>query len=221
MNVHIHAYGDPALCEQAIQSVPDSMPVHVFDGRYRSFAGDTDLTPGLAEICESYGNATYHEPPAETLPFGDPEKPGEYRAPQHEKTTWAWSRLPADDWTLKLDADEELACFDADLDELDRSKKHRVNVSIPGDPDYPDALSTRLWVPEHWTFWTDDLQVPRDDCPRTADAAEVKTAIDQGAYKARQNLGTRDDIVIENIGHERPASYLARREAQLEIMYGG
>lgn len=213
--VLINAYGDLPMLREAVASIPDGIPIHVTDGRYETFDGETDLTPGLAEFCDEHPDCEYHEPPEDHQPWPDDGIPSN-RTPQFIEARWIYyEAIPDDVWTLKVDTDERLVRFDAPLDRLTDHWKYRVTVEMADR-----VLSVaRLWKPVYWTFWVDDIQVPRGDFSRDAGSAEIRRAVDASGHDALCCDAYDDTVVIENRGHERPDDYLDRRHRQKEYMH--
>lgn len=223
--VFIHCFEDADLLEGALESLPETIPIYVVDGRYATFSGDRDVTPDAPAVCDSYDNVTYHRPPADRLPWGHEHADADpaNRWPQYCEMQYSLSIIDESRWTLKMDTDERLQRFAVDLDGLDPREKVHTTVLLE-DHAFEDitgdrAYIPRLFVPEQWTFWTDDVFVPREDVPPDAGAPTVKAFAHAGGNYKRVNLMHRDEIVIENIGHERPDDYLSRRDAQLEKLY--
>lgn len=214
VNVHIHTYGDLEMLREAVASVPEGIPIHIFDGRYADFEGDTDLTPGCREFCAAHPDCRYYAPPEHLRPFpGD----SELREPVSRKSRWGFEHLPAEEWTLKLDADERLTRFDVDFAALDPEGKHcPVIESVDGQRFH----IARLFKPKYWTPWVDDCLLPRGLYPRDTplgDLARVWTETDRIAQRFIGRYPI-DSIHIENYGPERPADYRERRLDQLERM---
>lgn len=220
-NVHIHAFDDPDFCEAAIRTVPTDVDVHVCDGRYVDFAGERDLTPELEDICEEYGNAHYHAPSEDRLPFGhDSDAHARLRAPIYEKAKWVnYEILPQDEWTLKLDTDEQLITVDEDWleEDADPSVKYAPAINRPDDPNGRPHI-TRLWQPSYWTVWIDDCLLPRDLFPRDMDLEYLHRGYTTPAYRPLGFAHRKETtaILIENGGQERPEEYQERRLEHLE-----
>lgn len=225
MNVRICAYGDLPQCREAVASVtehlPDGVPIHVCDGRYATFDGETDLTPGLEAFCGAHPDCTYHAPPEEYLPFGWDRiadgTPAEWRPGVHAKAQWIDETLPSDEWTLKLDTDERLARFDADLETLDREFRYAPIIDLHGDGK-DRAHVARLWVPTHWTRWADDCLLPRNLFPRDTSLKQLQRIWRDKRYEMFRfiRLRQRQDIHIDNYGAERPDAYQQRRADHLQ-----
>lgn len=211
LNVHIYCYEDLEFLKDAVAQVPDGIPIHVCDGRYADFDGDYDLTPGAAEWCDDQPGVTYHAPPADRLPFGDPDDT-EHRRSVHEKSEWVnYEVLPQDEWTIKLDTDEEFTRFDAEyVPDLDPEIRYRVYVDVDEDRHF---YLTRLWQPQYWTVWVNDCLLPRDEVPRYTPVEEIA----EKWYDHRNERRVRIEAIrIDNRGTDRPDDYLARRADQLE-----
>lgn len=224
VQVLIHCFDDADFLAGALASIPDAWPVHVVDGRYATFAGERELTPAAATVCEDAPNTWYHAPPSDRLPWGHEYDDGTDRWPQYcEMQYSATEILVPSVWTLKLDADERLETFDVAVDDLDRDTKVHASVRLEDNPSEDItgefAYIPRLFVPERWTFWTDDAFVPRDEVARDAGAPAVKAAVARGQNLTNVDLTHRDDIVIDNVGHRRPDDYHERRADQLDAMY--
>ena len=205
--VAIPAYGDAGFAERAIASVPEGIPVHVFDGRYAAFEGEGDLTPQLEEACRLYKNAEYHAPPDYYLPFGASyEGPQEDRPGVYEKAAWMYHEvLPQDVWVLKLDADEELL-EGPDPDRLNPDKKYLADIDIHGDD--RSIYPTRLVVPDRWTAWLDDCFCPRVQVPRDTPLSQLRDEWNEyrGVGWSRAKVAR-----IANYGIDRPEDYRQRR----------
>lgn len=217
LNFHIHAYGDLDHAKQAIASLPAGTPVHVFDGRYATFAGDHDLTPGLEAFCGAHPDCRYHAPPPGALPFGhDLDVPDEWRPGNYAKARWAFDHLSADEWTLKLDTDERLRTFEADLDALSRTHKYAPVVDLHGQAKQSVHIA-RLWVPDAWTPWINDCLLPRDVFPRDHPLEALQRVWRDDEWTALRFLrrGQLTAIEIDNYGGERPAAYQRRRAEHL------
>lgn len=220
VSVHLHAYGDLAQCRVAVASVTNHLPdatIHVCDGRYTTFEGETDLTPGLASFCGRHPNARYHAPPERDLPFGIEGAPDEYRPGNYAKARWVFDEvLPDDKWTLKLDTDERLQGFEQDLDALNPRWKYvpRITRAESGER----VAVARLFKPGHWTPWTDDCLLPRDLFGWDTPLEKLQRIWrDEDCVMFRFiKLGNVDDIQIENYGAERPDDYQRRRADHLE-----
>lgn len=224
MNVRIACYGDLAECRQAVASVTDTLPdatIHVCDGRYATFDGDTDLTPGLRDFATAHPSVRYHSPPDEYLPFGwellKDGTPPKWRPGVHAKARWIDSVLPQETWTLKLDTDERLRSFDVDLGALDRTTRYAPEINLHGD-DKPMAHVARLWVPTHWTRWIDDCLLPRAIFPRDTPLEILQRVWRTEDFRMIRfvRLLQTHDITIDNYGADRPADYQRRRVEHLE-----
>lgn len=223
MNVHIYAYDDLSLVERAVASVRDTLgdvPIHVLDGRYALFDGETDLTPGLVGWCTGEG-VIYHAPMRSRLPFGhDTDALPEYRPGVHAKAMWAFEHaLPPDEWTLKMDADETLKRFDADLENLSAEGKYAPVIHRHGDTAGTSHI-TRLFKPTHWTPWINDTLLPRPLFPRDSALETLAAPYLQKEFRVvwHINRGHVRDVEIDNHGADRPADYQHRRVAHLEAI---
>lgn len=213
LQVVINHYGDPDMLDDALASVADVLPetpVVVADGRYANHAGPTDLTPETPAICAGYENVTYHSPPEERLPFGEENAYG--RFPIHQKATWLWYEVAdPETWALKLDADELLREFALDEDALaalDREKKYLVNLNMAEN----HVENARLWVPDRWTFYVDDLCMPREEVPRTTDYEGLRDRC-RPEFTWTRVESRREQVRIENRGYERSEDYMESRRA--------
>lgn len=213
-NIHIHAFDDLPMCRDAVASVPDGVLVYIFDGRYADFPGEYDTTPGLESFCADHPDCTYYAPPPEHRPF---EGDSTLREPVARKARWAFEHLPADEWTLKLDTDERLERFDADLDTLARDHKYAPVIRSTTGRSYHIA---RLFVPRHWTPWVDDCLLPRRYFLRDTALDRLATVWTEDLYRRMRFIkrGEIDTVRIDNHGPERPAGYQDRRAAQLRAM---
>lgn len=221
VNVHFHIYDDLPFLRRALEYVPDDLTVHVLDGRYCDFSGDTNLTPGVEEFCQSRKGVRYHAPPEDRLPFGNPDKSA-YRSSVHEKCRWAYYEvLPQDEWTLHLDTDEQLVWFDRSvLEEVQDDVAYRPLIytrEIENSRWKKTGrllFTPRLFKPEHWTFWVDDLLIPRSYLSRDVrDLQRIKEAYQSGY---RESFERTRKIAIFNVGSWRSNEYLDRRADQLE-----
>lgn len=217
-NVHIYCYGDLEMLTDAAESVPSHVPIHVFDGRYHSFPGDTNLTPGLEEFCDDHPDCIYYAPPPDRLPFGDPNTPGEWRSAVNEKAQWAFEHLPESEWTLKLDADERLREINPEaFTDYNPHGKYCPVINMAGDP-LGEVFIARIWQPRYWTPWINDCLLPRDILPRDASLERLHTAwYDYPVLRFKDRYET-DAVHIENHGADRPRGYLERREEHLETI---
>jgi len=220
MNIHLHAFQDPDQLRDCLASIPPQYDVRVFDGRYCHFAGDRNTTPAFREICEPLSNVKLFVPPVEILPFGDPEHPPEWRSDLHEKTQWAWSHLPDDEWTLKLDTDERIDALPPDVtDGLDRAKKYSPEFETVGVG--RDAIHiARLFVPGNWSPWIDDCMVPRELFPREMPLIRHAAIWTEDKHRMIRFIGRSglSDIEIRNVGVERPPAYQERRVDHLKTI---
>lgn len=220
-NVRICAFDDLEQCKRAVDSVPDGVTVHVCDGRYALFDGETDLTPGLEAFCGAHPDAVYHAPDSSRLPFGHelladgvaPEcRPGVYA-----KARWVDEVIPQDTWTLKLDTDERLDGFDVDLSTLDRKYRYCPVIRMHG-ADRERIHVARLWVPEHWTRWIDDCLVPRELFPRDHPIEILASIWEREEWIVIRLLRREpiEDITVDNYGGQRDGDYLRRRLDHIE-----
>lgn len=217
VNALVTIFDDLELAKRAIRSVPDDVPVYVVDGRYETFPGDYDLTPGAAEWCADQPTVTYCAPPAERLPWGSDRDDWHphTRYDQYAEAIWKnYEVLPGDEWVIKLDADEELVQFDRSVfTDLDPALKYTPAVFTPaGMQMFPD----RVYVPAHWTFWVDDVQFPRSLFPRSTPVEQLATVQSRTSMKKANQGGIIDDIQLLNYGRTRDAAYRERRLDQLE-----
>lgn len=214
LQVVVNHYGETELLRGTLDSVTSTVPaasVLVLDGRYANFQGDRDVTPASRDLCDDYRKVEYRRPPDDRLPFGE----GTGRRPIHAKAEWVWyEQADPDAWALKIDDDERLRRFDVDPSDLDRRLKYTVSVDMPtGDtPELP-----RLWVPEEWTFYVDDLSLPRREYPRETafdDLRQVVTTLGPEATWARTSDRIADSTRIRNRGDDRSRDYRASRKKQ-------
>lgn len=213
--VYIGAFDDLEFCQEAVATVPDGTPVHIFDGRHADFPGEYDLTPGLADFCGGHPDCTYHRPPDDRLPFGSMDAPGDLRTPGYEKASWVFGELPQDTWCLKMDTDEQLVAFDIDLSECDENVKIAPKIDFVGQR---KAQITRLIQPQYWTPWIGDCFLPREIFPRGTPVEALKTAYSSDDYRFLKFVRRveTDAVTIFNRGPSRPESYQRRRLEQLE-----
>lgn len=217
--VYIPTWGDFDFLKEAVASVPSGIDVHIVDGRYADFPGDTIRTPGLEEWAREREQVVYHTPPNERLPWGHErvEKEPHLRHPIHDQARYAnYEALPEDKWVIHIDADERFETFDVDFDELDRRWKY-----VP----YVDSLAERgigvprLYVPKHWTFWIGGVMYPREFWDRETPVSKLHALHIKGLKHQYINRGELlDEIRIRNIGDDRPPEYHERRADQLETM---
>lgn len=223
LNVHVHVYDDREWLPRLVESVRDvlgEVPIHILDGRYELFPGETDLTPGLEGWCAESSGVHYHAPPAERLPFGhDLDAPPAQRPGGHAKAAWAFADvLPSTEWTLKLDADERLQRFDRDLTECTRTHRYCPMVDRAGvERANGRAYIARLFVPEHWTPWIDDCLLPRALFPR-----DTPLRIRARFWRERDfrpfrtvRLAMAEAIEIQNHGTDRDNEWADRRREHL------
>lgn len=221
-SVHFHVFDDLPELDRAVSTVPEDVIIHIFDGRYEDFDGDYLLTPGLSDYCRNRNNLEYHRPPDDLLPFGDPDCPPSYRDSVHQKACWAYyEELPQDQWTIHMDADERLIYLDRtffDRIQDDVIFSPRIFLQRPLDSREEKTTSVishtmRIFKPRYWTFWVDDLPIPRNQCERGLGAKETKKIhqdVDQREFRERTQ-----SVIIENLGERRPDDYLKRRTKQL------
>lgn len=214
-NVHIMAYDDNEQLARALRSIPRHVPVHVFDGRYASFPGEYDTTPGMAGTCVAshIEHIQYHRPHTDQLPFGHEYDDPTLRGGVHEKAKWAlYETLPQDEWTLKLDTDERLVTFrERALLGFDPKTRYRPGMRYP---DGRDVVQARLVVPEHWSVWIDDTFLPRDEVPRDTPLADLKRQWATDRYRDCE-LHAPLYVGLCNHEHDRGAEWAARRDEQL------
>jgi hypothetical protein len=222
MNIQIHCYGDLEMLRGAVNSVPDWCDIHIFDGRYYSFPGDTDKTPGLKQWCNQRNDVNLHIPDTDRLPFGhSSSKSPELRPGVTEKGQWAvHDVLPQDEWTLKLDTDERILDIDRDsLMSLSEKRKYSPHVNFDRG-EWGDSFNlTRLYIPKYWTVWADDCFVWREHYPRDTDIDTLKYV----TQHTDENDFRRDNtqsIKIENIGAERDREYIQSRIEHLKNFDG-
>lgn len=215
LQVVINHYGRPDLLGRTLDSVREHLPetpVHVADGRYAHFDpdGDGDLTPGSRDLCRDYENVHYHVPPDDLLPFGEERPEGRY--PMHVAAEWLWYEVAdASTWALKIDDDELLRRFDLDeddLDGLDRTLKYQATLRM-GRRD--EVNNARLWVPEEWTFYVDDICYPREQVQRGESFEDLREKC--RPHYSWNNVGKAlERVKIRNLGHERDESWTTERE---------
>lgn len=219
LNVWIPCFDDLDQLKGAIESTEpfaDRLQVHVIDGRYATFEGENDLTPGAKAACRRHDHVEYLHPPG--LPVGDPEAKPHLRSPQHEQATWVnYEVLPQDEWALEMDTDERLERLPTGaLDDLDPRRKYTPTVLTPDDEQLTPAI--RLYQPRYWTFWIDDVMLWREYYPRSTPLPELFEAHVQTAHRNIGYAGEVGGITIRNNGEERPSEYQERRADQLETM---
>lgn len=224
LNVHIYIFDDLETLPQAVASVREvlgDVDIHVLDGRYELFDGETDLTPGLRGWCAGRANVHYHAPPESWLPFGhDVPNPPEHRPGNYAKAVWTFDEvLPPNEWTLKLDADEQLRRFDVDLDELTETTRYAPVIDRVGTDDRVHVA--RLFQPRHWTPWINDCLLPRALFPRQTTPLSVRQRlwrVDEFRAYRTVRLGFADKIEIANYDAERDVDWQARRTAHLDAI---
>lgn len=224
LNVRICAFDDRDLIPGAVESVRDvlgGVDIHVCDGRYATFAGEYDLTPGLAEWCADRENVYYHAPPADRLPFGHAlDAPPEWRPGNHAKAQWInYEVLPQDEWSLKLDTDERLRAFKTDVDGLDPETRYAPLITLHGETK-ERANVERLWQPLQWTCWIDDCLLPRAVFPRDTPLERLQRVWRTPAYRQMRfvKIAFCSAIEIDNYGADRPEEYQQRRAAHLRTI---
>jgi hypothetical protein len=217
-NVHVICYDDVEMLRDCVASIPDGVDIHVCDGRYTSFDGDRDVTPAIERFATRHSDCRYHTPPADRLPFGhDVDAPLEHRPGVHAKAAWVNHEvLPQDEWTVKLDADERLEAIDVNVADLDDRRRYCPTIRRKGEG---ECFIARLWQPQYWTAWIDDCLLPREVFPRSTSLERLARVYLNREYRPlrfayRQELP--GDIVIKNVGVDRPTEYQGRRVKQLE-----
>lgn len=223
MQIVIECFNDADLLEGALESIPAEIPVHVFDGRYASFPGDRDTTPRVETITSAFQNTTLYQP-TEKLPWGhEYDIDSRYRASKHEQIQYILETIPNDVWTLKLDSDERLKEFAVDVSKLDKNQVYHITALVDETPytTMPDEklFVPRLFYPENWSFWVDDVPLPRDEIDRDAPVQKKYQAKRRGKHFPHQNVFHKDKIVVANIGHKRPEEWHEKRSQELEKMY--
>lgn len=212
-NIHIYCYGDLPQLKEAVYTIPDDVKVHVFDGRYIDFEGNSDLTPGAREWCGLQGNVIYHRPPDSMLPFGKYGS-SDHRYSQHEKGCWAnYLVLPSDQWTLQMDTDERLIRLNRDIFD-DFQDEFRYRPSIPTD-DGRNVTQPRIWKPKYWTLWIDDTAIPRDKVSRDTPLEELRKEWHNHRGVHMEHID-EEKLLIENYGMARPEDYNRRRVDHLK-----
>lgn len=222
---HIPIFDDLIELRRAVETVPSDVKVHVLDGRYCDFPGNYDVTPGAAEFCDGYDNLVYHRPPDDLLPFGDPKIPISYRDSIHKKAEWMYyDVLPQDQWTVHMDSDERLIYMDRSVfsrlqDDDFLSPRMYIRKGNARNETQTASIETtpRIFKPKFWTFWVDDLAVPRHQCPRGLGSEETKRVY-QESNRWEYTRNTRS-VVFENLGNTRPEGYLEKRTGQLAAFY--
>lgn len=218
-SVSILMFNDLKELDRAVESIPEDVPIHVFDGRYQDFDADHSLTPGASEYCRSRHNLRYHAPPDSLLPFGNPDVGKSYRDSVHQKACWAYYEiLDQDQWTIHMDTDERLVYLDRDFfdriqDDVIYSPRMYMRDDLSGDSSTTISCTMRIFKPKFWTFWVDDLPIPRHQCKRGLGAKETKKIhqeMDQWQFRRRTQA-----VIIENLGAKRDGEYLMKRKEQL------
>lgn len=213
-NVHIYAFDDAPMLRGAVESVPDGIPIHVFDGRHADFDGERNLTPEIKRFCRRHPDCHYYAPPADDLPFGHDHDLSK-RGAGYAKSRFVFEHLPPDEWTLKMDTDERLETFDIDIETLAPQIRYCPPVEREADE---NAHISRLFQPRYWTPWIGDCFLPREVFPLDTSLDRLHTIWTTHDYRVVRFIRRAEtsDIRIRNIGHERPASYQERRVDQLE-----
>lgn len=220
VHIWMPCFDDLGQLEAALASTADFddvVDVTVVDGRYASFDGDHDLTPGAEEACDAYDHVTYTHPPE--LPIGrDTERGALLRSPQHEQAKWVnYEVLPQEEWALEMDTDERLEHVDVDaIADLDPRRKYTPQVLTPNGDQLKPAI--RLYQPGYWTFWIDDVMFWRSFYPRDTPLEELFEAHVYSVHRNTGYAGETGAIRIRNLGAERPQDYRNRRGDQLEAM---
>lgn len=211
LNVHMYLFDDLAMAKEAVASVPGGFPIHLVDGRYADFPGDYNLTPGAQSWAATQPDVTYHAPPDDLLPFGDPNNTA-HRRSTHEKAKWVnYDVLPPAEWTLKLDSDERLVEFDWErVADLDPGRRWRIQIEVVGEP--REWRLTRLWQPNYWTVWANDLLLPRSEVPRDTELERLQQLWNNQYHRGR---GHFTEARIINYGVDRPQEYNERRVEHL------
>lgn len=231
LNVWIPCYDDLDQLREAIWSTvafEGSVDVYVVDGRYATFPGETDTTPGADEFCEGFDHVTYTTPPRLPINATDEERfrlsnacdyPPKYlRLPQHEQAKWVnYQLLPENEWALEMDTDERLKSVEFDgLESLDPQKKYVPTVWQPDGTQL--TLPIRLYQPRWWTFWIDDVMFWRQWYPRDTPVEDIFNAHRHSSHRGTNYGGVTGVIEMENMGTERDQEYQERRAVQLEEM---
>lgn len=219
LHIWIPCYDDlDQLCGalESILGYGDDVTVYVVDGRYATFEGETDVTVGAENLVDQFDFATYHTPPE--LPIGDPDLPGYMRSPQHEQAKWVnYDLLPQDEWVMEMDTDERLKRLELDcVDDLDPEGKYTPEVITETGEKLEPAI--RLYQPQYWTFWIDDVMFWRDFYPRDTPVEELVVQHAKSKHRNIRYGGPVDCIRLRNQGQQRPDEYQERRADQLETM---
>lgn len=217
LNIWVPFYDDLDQLKQMVATVPSDSHVYAVDGRHASFPGSSDLTDGAKDWCDEKPTVTYCAPSEGRLPWGHSYDDPNLRGPQYEKARFAnYEVLPGDEWVLKLDTDERVVAFDTGvLDRLDPMLKYSPPIDVLMWRGYHP---TRLYVPEHWTFWLADQFYPRDFYPRDTPVEQLIHAAAETNHSAVNLGGFVDGAYIENVGEERDSGYQDRRAEQLETI---
>lgn len=222
LNIWMPCFDDLDQLKEAIASTAefsDDITVYVVDGRYETFDGDADLTDGAEEFCATLDHVEYAPPPS--LPLGDPEAHKFLRSPQHEQAKFVnYELLPQGEWAMEMDTDERLETLDADaLSELKPRRKYTPEVLTPGGEQLWPAI--RLYQPEHWTVWIDDVMFWKEYYPRSTPIDDLFDAHMNTKHRNTGYGGETDAIRLRNHGADRPEEYQNRRADQLERMGSG
>lgn len=215
INFHIYAYDDAPMLRECVDSLPDGVPIHVFDGRHADFPGERDLTLAIERFCTRHPDCRYHAPPDGLLPFGHDHDLAR-RGAGYAKSRFVFDRLPPDEWTCKLDTDERLTRFDPEPALGDLAPDHKYCPLVAGEGEQYHVA--RLFKPDEWTPWVGDCLLPRALFPLDTSLERLHTIWTTTEFRAirflrRLQIG---GIEIENVGDERPDDYQRRRIEQLE-----
>lgn len=218
-NVAIPFYDELGLFKRAVRSVPDHLHIHAFDGRWETFPGEHDVTPGAKAWCADRENVTYHAPPPERRPWGV-EMESDDPTTRYDQTAEArfmnYETLPEDEWVLKLDADETIAEYDGSVFEaLDERRRYKPVV---GTAQGERLFTDRIYVPKYWTFWLDDCYFPRGLHSRERPVEHLAWIQRETDHNQLGQGGVVEAIRIVNHGEERSAGYQERRAEHLEAM---
>lgn len=219
LNVWVPCYDDLDQLKKALASTEkyaDEIDVYVVDGRYAAFEGDDPLTPGAKAHCNQYDHVEYTHPPA--VPIGDPEADELVRSPQHEQAKFVnYELLPEGEWALEMDTDERLEYLDLDtLADLNPRRKYTPQVLTQDGEQLMPAI--RLYQPQHWTFWIDDVMFWREYYPRSLSVDRLFSAHMGTAHRNTGYAGETEAITLRNYGDERGDEYQERRAQHLEAM---
>lgn len=234
LNIWIPCYDDLDQLKGALASLEPlfdgehDVTVYVVDGRYANFPGETNVTPGARDHCEHRRArrhpVEYHTPP--DLPLGEPDVPDKWRSPQHEQAKWVnYELLPQDEWAMEMDTDERLE--EADLSVL-RNENGQLGTKAKETYQWSPKVLTmddeqllpaiRIYKPRYWTFWIDDVLFWREHYPRDTPLEKIVTTHATSSHRNTNYGGVLEEIVLRNLGQERPADYQERRAGQLETM---